>query len=244
MTHDALPPDRVTEALEQLGGLALRDHSMESVLQSVTELAKQALPGNPEISISLLVDGRPTTPVSTGRLALDLDEAQYGIGYGPCLHAAETGELTEITDARTETRWPDYARSAWERGSGSSLSVPLPVHEGLAGALNVYAREPYAFDDAARAAGQRFAPYAAVAVGNMHAFAAASDKAAHLQVALDGRAVIDQAKGILMERYKLTADQAFQALAAVSMRTNRKVRDIADQLTRTGVFELDRPGGR
>ena len=231
----------VASAFERLGNIALRDQSMESVLRTVTDLAKEVLPGNPEVSITLLANDKATTAVSTGRLALDLDESQYGRGYGPCLHAASTGELTEISDARTDLRWPDYAAVAWERGSGSSLSVPLPIQEGLAGALNVYAREPYAFDDEAREAAQKFAPYAAVAVANMHAYQNARDMAQNLQVALESRAVIDQAKGILMERHKLTADQAFQAMAAVSMRANRKLRDIAEQLVRTGEFQLDRP---
>jgi len=229
------------DALERLGNIQLRDQSMETVLRTVTDLAKDVLPGNPEVSISLLANDKATTAVSTGQLAMDLDESQYGRGYGPCLHAASTGELTEISDTRTDPRWPDYARGAWERGSGSSLSVPLPIQEGLAGAMNIYAREADAFDDEARQAAQKFAPYAAVAVANMHAYEAARTMADNLQVALMSRAVIDQAKGILMERHRLTADQAFQAMAAVSMRANRKLRDIAEQLVRTGEFQLDRP---
>ncbi len=241
-TSDGAPHDLAAEALERLGTLTLREHSMQSVLETVVELAKQVLPGNPECSVSLLVNDRATTAVSTGALATDLDESQYGRGYGPCLHAAATGELTEISDARTEPRWPAYARSAWERGSGSSLSVPLPIAEGLAGALNTYAREPNAFDEEARSAAQRFAPYAAVALSNMHAYVSARDMAGNLQVALESRAVIDQAKGILMERYRLTADQAFQALATVSMRTNRKVRSVAEQLVHTGAFDAGDTG--
>ncbi|WP_331254117.1 MULTISPECIES: GAF and ANTAR domain-containing protein [unclassified Modestobacter] len=235
LTRDA------TEALERLGSLALRDHSMESVLQTVADLVKQVLPGEIEASISLLVNDKATTTVYTGKLALDLDESQYGRGYGPCLHAAATGELVEIHDARTEDRWPDYARAAWERGSGSSLSVPLPIQEQMAGALNIYAREVQGFGEEARSAAVRFAPYAAVAVSNMHAYQSARHMAENLQVALESRAVIDQAKGILMERHKLTADQAFQAMAAVSMRRNRKVRDIAETLVRTGEFQPDGP---
>jgi GAF domain-containing protein len=236
------PSFGIPEALERLGGLALRDQSMESVLQAVVDLAKQVLPGNPESSVSLLVNDKAMTAVSTGRLALDLDESQYSRGYGPCLHAAATGEITEIPDMATEQRWADYCRTAAERGSGSSLSVPLPLHEGVMGALNTYARVPYAFDDEARAAAQRFAPYAGVAVANMHAYQSARDMAGNLQIALESRAVIDQAKGILMERHKLTPDQAFQALASVSMRTNTKVRDVAEQLVLTGSVDLGDSG--
>jgi AmiR/NasT family two-component response regulator len=80
----------------------------------------------------------------------------------------------------------------------------------------------------------RFAPYAAVAAGNLWLYQSARDMAGNLQTALESRAVIDQAKGILMERHKLTADQAFQTLAQASMRANRKLRDIADHLVATG----------
>ena len=236
--NEGPPGITLPEALERLGGLALRDESMESVLQAVVDLAKQVLPGNPESSISLLVKDKATTAVSTGQFALDLDESQYGQGHGPCLHAAATGEVTEIPDMATEVRWADYCRTAAARGNGSSLSVPLPLHEEVRGALNNYARGSHAFDDEARAAAQRFAVYAGVAVANMHAYQSARDLAGNLRVALDSRAVIDQAKGILMERHKLTADAAFQALASVSMRTNTKVRDIAEQLVRTGQFDM------
>ena len=222
-----MPPDRfddaprVSEALERLGRLAFHDQSMTSVLQTVVDLAKEVLPGTLEASISLVVNDKPQTTVSTGQLAVDLDERQYDRGYGPCLHAAATGELTEITDTRTDTRWLDYAQVAWERGNGSSLSVPLPIQERVDGALNIYAREPHAFDEQAREAAQRFAPYAAVAVANMYAYQNARGMADNLQVALESRAVIDQAKGILMERHELTAVQAFQVLAGASMRANR-----------------------
>jgi GAF domain-containing protein len=224
------------EALERLGALSLRELSMDSLLQKVADVAKSVLPASPEVSVTLLVKDRPTTVVSTGQLAVDLDETQYERGHGPCLHAARTGELTEITDTRTESRWADYARRATDAGSLSSLSVPLPIDpdEHIVGALNLYAREPDAFDEDSRSAAQAFGPYAAVAAGNLYAYQNARDMADHLQAALETRAVIDQAKGILMERHRLTADQSFQLLAHASMHTNRKVRDIADHLVHTG----------
>ncbi len=222
------------QAFEQLGRLVLRDQSMAAVLQIVSDLAKDVLPGNPETSALLLEGDRPSTVAQTGDLALRLDERQYELGHGPCLHAATTQELTEIPDTRTEQRWSDYVRGAVAAGNLSSLSVPMVVSEGVSGALNIYAREPDAFDDEAREAASRFAPYAAVAMANMHAYEGARSLADNLTVALESRAVIDQAKGILMERHKLTADQAFQALATISMRSNTKVRDVAEHLVRTG----------
>jgi GAF domain-containing protein len=224
------------EALEQLSRLALRENCMKSLLQSVADLAKQVMPGNPEASVSLLINDRSSTAVFTGQLARDCDESQYGRGYGPCLHSASTGELVEIADAQAEARWRDYLGHAVEYGALSSLSVPLPISEGIAGALNVYARKPNAFDEESRSVATRFAAFAAVVAANMYAYEEARDLAENLELTVEARAVVERARGILMERYRLTADQAFQALARAAMHTGTKVGDIADNLVRTGRF--------
>jgi GAF domain-containing protein len=237
MANDQTPqPRNAAEALERLGRLSLRELSMESLLQTVADLARTVLPGNPEASVTLLVKDTPSTVAHTGRPALDLDETQYEHGQGPCLHAARTGELTEIADTRTDPRWSDYCRRAVAHGTLSSLSVPLIVDADarVTGALNVYARRSDAFDADSRTAAGRLGPYAAVAAGNLYAYQSARDMADNLQAALESRAVIDQAKGVLIERYKITPDQAFHLLARASMTANRKVRDIADHLIRTG----------
>jgi GAF domain-containing protein len=238
-TENPQPAD-AAEALERLGRLSLRELSMDGLLQTVADLTKTVMPGNPEASVLLLVKDRPTTVVSTGALATDLDETQYEHGQGPCLHAARTGEVTEIPDTRADDRWPDYTPRAAERGNLSSLSIPLAIDQDarVSGALNVYARRLDAFDEVSRSIATRFAPYAAVATGNLYAYQSARDMADNLQAALESRAIIDQAKGILIERYKVTADQAFQLLARASMTTNRKLRDIADDLVRTGELRL------
>jgi hypothetical protein len=101
---------------------------------------------------------------------------------------------------------PDYTPRAVEHGNLSSLSIPLAidVDAQVTGALNIYARRPDAFDEASRSVATRFAPYATVAAGNLYAYQSARDMADNLQTALESRAVIDQAKGILIERYKPT----------------------------------------
>jgi GAF domain-containing protein len=238
-TQSPQPADPA-EALERLGRLSLRELSMDSLLQTVADLTKAVMPGNPETSVLLLVKDRPSTVVSTGSLATDLDERQYEEGHGPCLHAARTGEVTEIADTRADDRWPDYTPRAVEHGNLSSLSIPLAIDPDaqVTGALNIYARRPDAFDEASRSVATRFAPYATVAAGNLYAYQSARDMADNLQTALESRAVIDQAKGILIERYKLTPDAAFQLLARASMTANRKLRDIADDLVRTGELRL------
>jgi GAF domain-containing protein len=221
-------------ALERLGRIRLTDHSMRSLLDEIADLMRQTLASGPETSVTLLTGDSATTAAFSGELARSLDESQYQRGYGPCLHAAGTGEVVEITDTRTDDRWPDYLRAAVDHGCLSSLSLPLPLHERVAGGINLYAREANAFDQASRDLALRFTSYAAVVAGNMLVYESALDRARNLEAAIASRAVIDQAKGILMERFRLTADQAFQALTRVSMETNTKVRDIAARFVESG----------
>ncbi|SNS56692.1 GAF domain-containing protein [Geodermatophilus saharensis] len=224
------------EALEHLGQRSLAELSMESLLQSMADLTKRVMPGDPEASVTLLIRNEPRTVVDTGPLALGLDEAQYRRGDGPCLHTARHGVLVEIGDTRVDSRWPDYGRHVTAHGVLGLLAVPLVLagEEQVAGSLNVYARRADAFDEASRAVATGLAPYAAVAAGTVQAYRKAREAADNLQIALESRAVIEQAKGILIERHGMTADQAFEALATVSMSRNVKVREIAETLVLTG----------
>ncbi|WP_212719071.1 GAF and ANTAR domain-containing protein, partial [Blastococcus sp. CCUG 61487] len=149
-------------------------------------------------------------------------------------HPAGRHLFTEIVDPGTDTRWRDYVRYALERGCLSAMSVPLPVPEPLGAGLNVYARTPGAFDDESRRAAIELARSAGVAVSNVYANQNERERARNLATALESRAVIERAKAILIERFGLTADQAFQTLARVSMQTNSKLRDVADRLVMTG----------
>jgi GAF domain-containing protein len=218
------------DAFTELGRLSFENTSMEAMLRRIAELAKQVIPGVAEASVTLIAHDKATTAAYTGRLALDLDETQYGRGYGPCLEAAVGEEVREITDARQETRWPHYTRIAVERGSLSSLSAPLPVREALHGGLNLYAIEAGAFDDDGRGLATTFASYAAVAVHNMHLYESTRELAENLDIAMRTRAVIEQAKGILMSQRHCDATEAFNILAAASQRSNRKLRDIAQAI--------------
>ena len=229
-TEDRFTPLDARDAFAELGRLSLADTSMDDMLQRISELAKQVIPGVAEASVSLVTNDKATTAVYTGDLARDLDESQYGRGYGPCLEAAVGGEMREIIDAREETPWPDYARAAVERGSLSSLSVPVPVRKTIHGALNLYAVEAKAFDDEARDTARAFASYVAVAVQNMQLYETTRELAENLDAAMRSRAVIEQAKGILMSQRRCDATEAFGILATASQRSNRKLRDIAQAI--------------
>ena len=226
-------PPRVRAGLDALAQLLLTDHTRPSMLQRIVDLVAQEMPAGAEVSLTLVRDEEPTTAAFTGRLAEQLDEVQYERGYGPCLEAALGALPVEIPDGRTEDRWPGYITAFLEQGALSALAAPVPAPHLTAG-LNVYARTARAFTDDDRVTLTGFAAYAGAVLTNMDALQDAQELAEHLRRAMEFRSVIEQAKGILIERYKLTVDQAFRLLADASMHTNRKVHDIAADLVLTG----------
>jgi GAF domain-containing protein len=129
---------------------------------------------------------------------------------------------------RTETRWPDYAAKVQAEGVRSSLSVPLPYQGTSIGALNNYSTEPSAFaTPESLAAALEAAETIAVVVSNADAHAQLGEQARNMRLAMDSRAVIEQAKGVLMAQRHIDADEAFDVLREASQRYNRKLRDIA-----------------
>jgi GAF domain-containing protein len=187
-----------------------------------------------ETSITLVRAGKGWTAAFTGQLALDLDERQYEVGFGPCVDSAVSGTTVHIKDMATEDRWPSYTPGAVQLGALSSVSTPLPLLQDLSGALNVYSLEANHFSDADLELAETVASYAATPLVNAIEYTDALDLAAHLREAMKSRATIEQAKGILMERHKLTAETAFDLLVKVSQEQNRKLRELADDLVSTG----------
>jgi GAF domain-containing protein len=234
------------QAFAELGRVKLGETDFQQLLLRVTELAKQTVPGAAEVSVTLLQDGTATTAAFTGDMALQLDEKQYDAGYGPCLDAAKGGGTLVIGDMKTEERWPDYTPRAVECGALSSVSVGLPEQQSVSGALNVYGDEPQSFPDAAVELVETFAGYAAVALANARLYESTAALAAQMEEAMSSRAVIEQAKGLLVGQTGCTPDRAFDMLSKASQDSNRKLRDIAqsivDGASKGNSSQADPPG--
>ncbi|MEO6204844.1 MAG: GAF and ANTAR domain-containing protein [Mycobacteriales bacterium] len=231
----ALPPPEApsTDALwafAELGRIKLGDNTMEHVLNRVAELAKLALPHVQDVSVTLISRGRPTTAARTGDLARRLDESQYDAGYGPCLSAAKDQTTHLIDDMSTEERWPAFTADAVAAGALSSLSVGMTLHDEVAGALNIYADTRGAFGQPSIDLAQSFASYAGVTLTNASLYLASAALAEQLTQAMASRAVIEQAKGILVAQRHVSPDEAFAILSAASQAANRKLRDIAQAM--------------
>jgi GAF domain-containing protein len=228
MTAHHLPDP--TDAFAELGRVKLNETDLDGVLRKVAELAKRTIAVVDEASVTLIRGKNAHTAAYTGDLALTLDEWQYAGSAGPCLDAAATSATLSVPDLTGEKRWPGYIPHALKAGVLSSLSVGMPVTDNVAGALNLYSTRAHSFDDDAQSLAQTFSEYATVALANAHLYHESSTLAQHMHTAMANRAVIEQAKGIIMADRRCTADEAFRILSKLSQDTNRKVRDVAAAL--------------
>jgi GAF domain-containing protein len=215
--------------LRELSRVTLVDRSLTDVLTDITRIAARGIPGAESSSITLLRGEKAFTAAHYGDMALLADELQYEKGYGPCMDAGRGGVLLRVDDMRAEERWPEYVDHVAETaGVLSSLSVPLPYQGSSIGALNNYSSKPSAFaTPESLQAGLEVAETIAVAVANADSHWQLGEQARNMRLAMESRAVIEQAKGVLMAQRHIDADQAFEILRAASQRYNRKLRDIA-----------------
>lgn len=206
----------------------LQSESTDSdmLLRLFTKAAAEAI-GSDYASITIVTNGRIETPVMIGEIAAQSDALQQELGEGPCIRSATDDTTIWIDDMRRETRWPTFCAAAADLGIGSMACFCLYIAGEERGALNLHSTVPNAFDDESRALGQLFAAHTATA------FSAVREKE-QLRTALSSRDLIGQAKGMLMERYRLTPDQAFSLLARLSQDSNTKLVDIASQVVDAG----------
>jgi GAF domain-containing protein len=256
------PRDAVWNALTDLSRLLVGQETVNATLQRVAVLAVTLIDAVDHAGVTVAHDSRPATDAATGGIVFEVDNFQYDVGQGPCLHALLTGALTEIPCMAADQRWPTYAEFATARGIRSSLSLPLTVpqspslagpvvssppiaaalRDGRVGVINLYAGREGRFTEEERAAAVLFAEQAAVALHNARRYEAAHEMAGHLQAAMTSRAVIEQAKGMIMAREGVSADDAFAVLRAESQRRNVKVRELATELVE-GAEESSAAGG-
>ncbi|MEU9096774.1 GAF and ANTAR domain-containing protein [Streptomyces sp. NPDC048361] len=219
-----------TPGLPDVTSLLLDTTSLDTFLQALAECALALAPEAEGCGITLERQGRPTTVVSAGHDAPELDEAQYGQDDGPCLQSLRTGEEVAVTDMLSETRWGPYPAHAAALGTRSSMSLPIAAHTDTSGALNLYAPKPSAFEAADLTDLRNLASQATGAIELAHRIADARTFAADLQAALVSRSVIDQAIGVIMGQQRCTAEEAFAILRTASQHRNIKLRDLCTDL--------------
>lgn len=204
------------------------EENVDDTLRAIAAAAVGTVPGAQYAALSVVQRRREVrTRAWTDEACVSVDQVQYDTGQGPCLDAMFEQRTVNLPDMTTESRWPEFTRRTIALGVLSMLSFQLYVQQDTLGALNLYSADRNAFDADSEYVGLLFAAHAAVAMSG-------AQREEHMHRAVAARDIIGQAKGILMERYKLTADQAFALLTRVSQQSNIKLVDVARSLTDGG----------
>ncbi|HEY6932211.1 MAG TPA: GAF and ANTAR domain-containing protein [Marmoricola sp.] len=216
--------NRIADAARELQS----ERDAQSTLDHVVKLSIELIPHAEHAGISLLHRRqRLDTPAATSPVVADVERLQYELGEGPCLEAIFDAPIVHSDHVGNDERWPVWGPKATaDTGVRSMLCLRMFTHEQNVGALNLYATTPGAFTETDVEHGELLAAHSAVAV-------ASAQQVENLQLAVDGRSVIGQAQGILMERFNIDAEHAFQVLARVSSHSNTKLRDVAAELIAT-----------
>jgi GAF domain-containing protein len=217
----------LAQRMAELARAVAAPRGVEEVLADVTAAALELIPGTDTAGVLLIAKGGKFESLAgTSDLPRQLDELQMKYNEGPCVEAAIDELIVRTDDFRDERRWPRYTAGVVEIGVLSGLSFKLYASDRTAGALNLFAFKPNAFDAEAETIGAVLAAHAAAAI-------LASRQGQQLESALSTRDRIGQAKGIIMERYGVDDVRAFDMLRRLSQDSNTKLIDIAQQVIDT-----------
>lgn len=230
--HDPRGLEELTEetwsVLESLArALHSKNAELQTTLDVILSTAVATVGAAHYAGLILVVDGELLPQATTDKPPHELDMLQQALGAGPCIDAARDQAVIRVDDTSSERRWPTFAERAASLGVASMLCVPLWVDGPQLGTLSLYSLQAAAFSDHDLQLTRLYATHAALALAD-------AQRTEKLRTALRNRDVIGQAKGILMERYRLTADGAFQRLSLASQAANLKLITIAEHLVDTG----------
>ena len=225
----------LSQSLAELARFFVGDRTLEETLHRVSQLTVDAIPAASLVGITMMVEGRERTAVFTDETAPEIDQAQYDSGEGPCLDAFRDQQIYAIDDTLAGGPWPAFRAAAAAKRVRSTLSLPLVVDKASVGAMNLYSPQAQGFGPGDREVGSAFAAQAAIVLANAQAYWDAYSLSERLGEAMESRATIEQAKGMLMSAQGCDEQEAFDLLVKASQRENVKLRDVARRIVEDAI---------
>lgn len=201
----------------------------QPMLSRVVELACRWVPGAEQASVCQFPhdNGELSTLAATAGEAMACDKLQRDAEEGPAFDATVKHTSVRVDDLHQERRWRRFTTKARKLGIRSLFACELPLTRGGGASLNLYSTQPGEFTAMTELIAPVFAARASIALAH-------ADEVHHLHRAIESRQTIGQALGILVERYRLTPDQAFELLVSASKNNHIKLRDLAARISDTG----------
>lgn len=216
----------------QLDELLLDEAGIDEALEVALDVVRTTIGGEPHVSLTVRPhDGRgPSTRGATDPVARQLDEWQYEHGQGPCVTADREAAVCVVDDLDESEEFDEFATAARSLGIRGAASFPLLVRDTAIGSLNLFYRDSGMVDADVVRRGHQLSTTVAPLLANFLTHERTLTLTKQLEEALEGRSVIERAKGLLMGQLGIGADQAFELLSTQSQHENRKLRMVAHGL--------------
>lgn len=225
--------DEIGDELAQLGALLATSEDLQGALHRVAVLAERSVPRCSGAGVMVGDPGGARTVAATSDGVWAVGTYQYGEGEGPGVEALRYAEPRRIDDVNEEDRWRGFCAEAGSHGLLSALALPLRMAGSTAGALTFYGERTGVFDGISHDLAVVFASRSALALSNADLYYSSQRMVKNLHAALKSRAVIEQAKGMLMAREHCDAEAAFEILRNVSQNSHERVASVAARLVQT-----------
>lgn len=200
-----------------------QDGNPTAMLERVSQYARRVLDADDAGIMRLRSRSEIETPAATTPRVDQAHQLQAKFDEGPCLDAIEGRATYRSDDVRDDLRWPQWGPAAAAIGIRSAIGVRLATRARGYGSLNIYADRPSAFTKADEEVAEMLAAHATAAF-------ATAERADGLATALESRGTIGQAQGILMEKFDIDSQAAFEFLKRVSQHENRRLFTVAEAI--------------
>ncbi|SFA45026.1 GAF domain-containing protein [Rhodococcoides kroppenstedtii] len=218
---------RIAAVVRDIARLGDGDDHLAELLDRSARDIRISIAGAAHCGITIAVDGATFTAAASDPAVEPITTEQFTVGHGPCLHAAKTGHGVEADCHEVDPRWPRFGAAARAVGVRSMLCAPVRVDDAAVGSLTLFFRDTDLLTATDEQALELLADAVGDALSRHRRLRTLEATIAGLREAIDHRAPIEQAKGILMALHSIDADAAFAALSTESQRTNRKLRTVA-----------------
>jgi GAF domain-containing protein len=225
----------VRQALDELGKLRFGEMRVDDAMHQIVQTTHAIFDVDGAGLMLADVDHHLLNAAVSDERMRHLEELQVRHHEGPCITAFEDKELIRAEDLTQEERWPSFSKHAVIRGIGAVLASPIPYNQDAVGVVAVVSEDRRPWSAEAELALLAFTDLAALLIASMLMGEQQTELAAQLQAALNSRAIIEQAKGVLIGRQGLTAHAAYAQLRARARAERRKLAIVSAEVIRDAI---------
>jgi GAF domain-containing protein len=225
----------VRQALDELGKLRFGEMRVEEAMHQIVQTTHAIFNVDGAGLMLADVDHHLLNAAVSDERMRHLEELQVRHQEGPCIDAFDDKELVRAEDLTQEPRWPSFSKHAVARGIGAVLASPIPYNQDAIGVVAVASEDRRPWSAEAELALLAFTDLAALLIATMLMGEQQTELATQLQSALNTRAIIEQAKGVLIGQQGLTAHAAYAQLRAQARAERRKLAIVSAELVRNAI---------